>query len=321
MRDKPHILVTLGSAFTPAAYAALEAVAEVDVRLPSQEELAETLQQYDAVLIGLGLQFTAEALRGNNRLKTIATATTGLDHIDLQAAEEQGIAIVSLRGEDEFLHTITGTAELAWGLLIALWRQVLPAAASVARYEWNREAFRGHNAYGQTLGIVGLGRLGSWMARYGNAFGMRVMAYDPEADEQRFADCGVERVGFDALLAESDAVSIHVHLTAQTERMFNAAAFQRMKDSAVLINTARGNIVDEAALLNALQQKTVAGYATDVLADELQFAKTGMQGNGLVEYAKAHDNCLIVPHIGGMTHESREATDLFMARKLLRHLE
>ncbi|MEK7208926.1 MAG: NAD(P)-dependent oxidoreductase [Patescibacteria group bacterium] len=306
------ILVTIPN-FTPAASAVLAPLGEVVEQTPTQKTLADVLADCDVALVGLGLHLDAAALAAAKKLKVIATATTGLDHLDLAAAAARGIEVLSLRDEKEFLNSITGTAELAFGLILNLARNIIPAAASVKRYEWDREHWRGHNLQGKTLGIVGVGRLGRMMVRYGLAFGMKVLGCDPNIDITTF---GATSVGFDQLIRESDIISIHVHLTPETENMFNQTVFEKMKPTAYLINTSRGKIVNEDDLLTALENKKISGYATDVLADELFFDKERIPHHSLIEYAKTHNNCLIVPHIGGMTYESRTATDLFIAQKL-----
>ena len=344
-----RILNTIGPVLTPEARAILEEIGRVRDFSGSQEELGGVISEYDAAFVGLGLAFNRDVLARAGKLRVIATATTGLDHIDLETARERGVEVLSLRGEEEFLNTITGTAELAFGMLLDLVRRVPWAFAAVERYEWDREAFRGHSLSGKTLGIIGLGRLGRLMARQAAGFGMRVIFFDPyvAASQERFfgktPDVGEPRsggktsgvkeenrggisvfeatkVGFDELLRKSDAISIHVHLTPETEGMFGEREFAVMKPSAYLINTSRGKIVDERALLAALEQNKIAGYATDVLADELSFEITGFSKHPLVEYAKTHENLLLVPHIGGMTVESRAATDIFIAQKLTRYL-
>jgi D-3-phosphoglycerate dehydrogenase / 2-oxoglutarate reductase len=307
-----RILNTIGEAFAEDGKQILTAAGTVDYHLPSQSELAEIIGEYDAALVGLGLSFDCGVLERSGRLRAIATATTGLDHIDVDFARQRNITVLSLRGENEFLNTITGTAELALGLMIDLVRRLPWAFESVKEYQWNREDFKGISLFGKTLGIVGLGRLGTMMARYGHALGMRVIFHDPS----QAAVSDYEKVEFSELLAQSDVISIHVHLKPDTENMFNAAALGRMKPGAFLVNTARGKIVDEAAVLAALKSGRLAGYATDVLADELSFGDENFNRHALVEYAKAHQNLIIVPHIGGMTTDSRIATDVFIAKKL-----
>ena len=263
------ILSTIGSQFTPKAKQVLEQLGTVDCLDLTQAELEAKIADYDVVVVGLGLTFHQDTLAKATNLKAIATATTGLDHIDVKYAEENNIKVISLKDEIEFLNTITGTSELACGLMIDLLRLSHSAAQSVKDYKWDRGSFRGHNLINQTLGIVGLGRLGKWMAKYGNAFGMKVIAYDPHIKESDL--CNV--VDFDTLLKEADVISIHVHLNEETENMFDKSVFEKMKDTAYLINTARGKIVKENDLLKALKGEEIAGYATDVLADELEFDK------------------------------------------------
>lgn len=309
------ILNTIGSGYTDQAKKILENIGQTDYLDIDQVQLERAISSYDILLVGLGLNINQKVIDNAPNLKIIATATTGLDHIDASYAEQKGITVLSLKNERVFLNSITGTAELACGLMIDLLRQLPQSFESVKKYQWNREAFRGHNLKGQILGIVGLGRLGSWMARYGNAFGMRVIACDPYINENIFSDLNCQKAEFQELLKQSDIVSIHVHLNEETENMFNEQAFKRMKETAYLINTARGKIVDEKAVLEALKNKNIAGYATDVLADELNFDKN-FSAHPLVEYSKESNNLIIVPHIGGMTYESREATDIFIAEKI-----
>ncbi|MFH1662278.1 MAG: NAD(P)-dependent oxidoreductase [Candidatus Falkowbacteria bacterium] len=301
------ILCTIGKKYTEKAESILEEMGEVDCMDLTRDELEENINNYNILVVGLGLNIDKKIIDKAENLKIIATATTGLDHIDVEYAREKEIEIISLKGEDEFLNTITGTAELAFGMIINLLRLNHSAFNSVKNYEWDREKFRGHNLSGQTLGIVGLGRLGKMMKKYGEAFGMDVIFYDP------YKDGGVS---FNELLEKSDIISIHVHLNSETENMFNIKAFEKMKNTAILINTARGKIVNENDLLHALENKIIAGYGTDVLADELEFDKTGFFNHNLVEYSKINNNIIILPHIGGMTHESREATDIFIAEKI-----
>lgn len=198
--------------------------------------------------------------------------------------------------------------------MIDLMRQISVSFDDVKNYHWDREKFRGRVLANKTFGVVGVGRLGRMMVRYGKAFGMKVIACDPYVKE-----FGCEKVDFDELVSKSDIVSIHVHLNKETENMFNKDVFEKMKDSAYLINTSRGKIVNEDDVLGALENKKIAGYSTDVLSDELNF-NNGFSNHPLVEYAKNNSNLIIAPHIGGMAYEAREATDIFIAEKIQRHL-
>ncbi len=312
---KYKILNTI-SEYPEEAKKVIERLGTVDYKQLTQEELNACIADYDIILVQLGLNLHKEALDRATRLQVIATSTTGLDHIDVAYAQTKRIEVISLRGEDAFLRTITGTAELAFCMLIELARKTLWAFDSVKSQVWDRDLFRGHNLSGMTLGIVGLGRLGSLMAQYGKAFNMNVIYVDPNVTNPAY-----KKVTLDEVLRESDAISIHVHLKEDTENMFNAEAFAQMKRSTYLINTSRGKIVNEEAVLEALKRGALAGYGTDVLAGELDFNGKMFSIYPLVEYAKTHDTAIILPHIGGMTVESRIATDLFIAKKTLGYLE
>ncbi|HPO58472.1 MAG TPA: NAD(P)-dependent oxidoreductase, partial [Anaerolineaceae bacterium] len=186
--------------------------------------------------------------------------------------------------------------------------------ASVLRGEWNRDAFRGHDLCGRSLGILGLGRIGEKVARYGLAFGMRVLAYDPTRDPWME---GVERANtMDELLAASEVLSIHVPLNERTEGLIGRRELALLPPGALLVNTARGAVLQREALLEALESGRLGGAALDVLWDE-----RGAADERLLEYARTHENLLITPHIGGATVESMAATEVFMARKLQRFLQ
>ncbi len=319
MKTRYKILNTIGKGFAVKAKEILERIGKVDYKIPSQRELELLTCRYDIFVVGLGLNIDKTIIDKAKNLKIIATVTTGLDHIDNDYAKKKGIKVLSLRGEEKFLNSITGTAELAIGLMMDLMRHISAGFESAKKYEWKRERFEGHNLSGKVLGIVGLGRLGKMMVRYGQAFDMKVIAYDPHAAKNIFKKMKCQRVNFGNLLGRSDIVSIHTHLNKETKNMFGKSAFRKMKSTAYLVNTSRGKIVNEKNLLNALKNKKIAGYAADVLADELNFNKN-FKHNPLIEYALKNKNLIITPHIGGMTYESREATDIFMAEKLRKYL-
>jgi D-3-phosphoglycerate dehydrogenase len=180
--------------------------------------------------------------------------------------------------------------------------------------KWDREQMRGHELRGSTLGIVGYGRLGSMVARYGIAFEMAVIACDPYV----LIDGTVEAVGtLEELCARSDVISLHVPLNEETIHLFDAYCFAHCKPDAVLINTSRGAVVDSAALLDALKSGKLAGAALDVVEGELIAAS--LPNHPLLAYARTHDNLIVTPHIGGATFESMARTERFMARRLADH--
>jgi D-3-phosphoglycerate dehydrogenase len=243
-------------------------------------------------------------------LQLIATPATGTDHIDLQAAKKRRICVLSLKKETVFLRGITGTAELTIGLVIDLMRGTHVAAEAVRSGVWDRNKWVGKTLSGKTMGIVGLGRLGSLVAGYAAAFGLEVIYTDPNTQSRKYED-----VKLDELLHRSDIVSLHVHLTPETKDMIDADALARMKPSALLINTSRGGIVNEKDVLASLKRKRLGGYAADTLVNELSFHKKEAK-DPLITYAKSHANVIITPHIGGMTTEDRTATDKFIVKKI-----
>lgn len=317
---KKMILNTIGSTFSYKARKILEEFGNVSYEnLSTQEELKNSIKKYEILLIGLGLNIDKEIINSGKYLKIIATATTGLDHIDVNYAKEKGIKILSLRGERKFLNTITGTAELAFSLMLNISRNIIPAIESAKKYCWT-EKFRGHNLYGKTLGIIGLGRLGSMMAKYGRAFNMKILAFDPYVKINDFKKAGAKVANFSKLLEASDYISLHVHLNNETENMINKDVLKKMKKGVYLINTSRGKIVNENNLLFALKSGKIGGYATDVLSEETNFNKE-FKNNKLIEYSKKNNNVIITPHVGGVTFESREMTDIFISNKIKRFIK
>lgn len=296
----------------------LETVGDVDYVNLTQEELVKKVNNYDVLVVRIGLDINKVVIGSGKNLKIIATATTGLNHIDVSCATQKGIQVLSLKDEVDFLDMITSTAELAFGLMIDLMRLSPWAFDSIKNYRLKLEEFRGWSLYGKTLGVVGMGRLGKIIAEGAAGWRMNVIFSDPNVPQEKFPE--FKKVSFDELLGRSDAVTVHVHLLPETEKMFGAREFEKMKKTAYLINTARGELVDEAALLKALENKTIAGYGSDVLSNEIALVKN-FSNHPLVEYAKKNQNCIIVPHTGGLTYDSRIATDVFIAKKLAAFLE
>jgi D-3-phosphoglycerate dehydrogenase / 2-oxoglutarate reductase len=280
-------------------------------------EPAAFIHDLNVVIIRLKYLLDASLLAQAPQLKVISTATTGLDHIDLQAAKKQNIAILSLRGETEFLKTVTATAEHTWGLLLALLRHIPQAHAAVVSGDWDRTIFFGRELQGRTLAIVGLGRIGQMVARYALAFRMRVVAFDPFQTE--WVD-GVERaLTLQAALSGADVLSVHVPLSKETTHLIGVPEFAALKNGAIVLNTSRGAILDEAALIDALERGHLGGAALDVIHDE--YSPTSGLRDRLIGYAATHSNLLITPHLGGATHDSLEKVEIFMAEKLIRHLK
>ena len=300
--------------FSTAARAILEGIGELTEAQLERGDLIRALPDYDVLITRLHNHIDKDVMAAGPHLRAIVTATTGLDHIDLDEAKRRGIAVLSLRGETEFLESVTATAEHTWALLLALVRKVAPAFDDIRKGNWQRDKFIGRALAGRTLGIVGYGRLGRMVTRYGQAFGMNVIVNDIAPER---LDAGIRSCSLAELLAASDIVSLHVPLNEPTHGMIGKKEFAQFKSGSVLINTARGEIVDGAALIDALTSGKLAGAALDVVADERPGEGT-MQGHPLVRYAGAHDNLLIMPHIGGATEDSMHQTEVFIAEKFRR---
>jgi D-3-phosphoglycerate dehydrogenase len=309
--ERRRILLAEPADFSPAALAILERNAEVVAEPRDADGMRRALNEFDAIWFRLGHRITAEMLGAGTRCRLLATPVTGLDHIDLEACARQGVRVVSLRGEVDFLRTVRATAELTVALMLGLMRRLVPAAGHVAGGGWNRDEFRGHELHGKVLGIVGMGRLGQIVAGYADAFGMDVIGFDPRPDYP--AVRGRRADSLDDLLRESQIVSLHVSYGPSTRRLIGAREFALMRPDAVLINTARGGVIDEAALLRALDEQGIAGAALDVLADEPAIGTD----HPLVRYAGRRDNLLLTPHIGGNTTESFEKTEVFLAGRVV----
>lgn len=235
------------------------------------------------------------------RLRVIGRAGVGVDNIDLDAATERGIPVLNAPSGNT-----VSAAELTLALILALARKVPEADRSVRAGEWRRSAFAGAELRGKTLGLVGAGRIGGEVARRAQGFGMGVLAHDPYLSEERAEELGLEPVSLEALLERADVVSLHVPLTSTTRGMIGAGELARMKPSALLVNLARGGVVDEDALAEALNGGTIAGAALDVYASE-----------PLEEASPLRDapNTVLTPHLGAATAEAQElvATEIAAA--------
>ena len=229
-------------------------------------------------------------------LRIISCATTGSDHIARAEVERRRIPVRTLREDADLLQGLTPTAELTFALLLACARRLPAAVTAVRRGEWLREDFPGLMLKGRQLGIIGCGRIGGWMARYGQAFGMDTVAYDPMAVS---LPAGVTSLSLAELAATSDVITVHVHLTSKTRGLVSAELFRQMKPGAIFLNTSRGALIDEIALLEALEGGRLAAAGLDVLDGE-----PDIEDHPLRLYAMRHENLLITPHCGGFSPDA-----------------
>lgn len=302
--------------YSPQAAAILQTQGELRLAHQNRTSLLNAVTDVDALIVRLAFQVDEQVFNAAPNLRAVVSATTGLDHIDLAAAERHGVRVLSLRGEEDFLRNIPATAELTWGLLLSLTRKIPAAFDSVREGEWQRDWFKGHDLAGRRLGILGLGRIGTMVARYGQAFGLQVFAFDPNTQHRM---PGVENTeSMEDLLRQADILSIHVPLNPDTVRLIGKTELDLLPAGALLINTSRGDILDEPALTSVLERGHLAGAALDVLSNE---RSQELADSGLIQYARTHDNLILTPHIGGATYESMAATEIFMAKKLVQYLK
>ena len=315
--NTPRLLITEPKDYAQEALDLLCPKFDLDFGPLTRAELKNKIGCYDGVLVRLGHKFDRELLTSATKLKFIASPTTGLNHVDIKTTEENNIAVLSLKGEVEFLNNIYATAEHCWGLLLSLLRHIPKAHNSVSQGNWNRDEFKAYELHDKTLGIIGCGRLGRKIAGYANAFGMTVIAYDPFVND-------VENVEFvdslNALAERADVVIVHCSYSDQTHHLLDADFFNAMKRHALFINTARGEIIDEQALFDALENKKIAGVALDVLAGENSLSKQDFS-DYLKEKTKAFNNLIITPHVGGATYESMAKTEIFIAQKICKFFD
>ena len=275
-----------------------------------------TNNKYDAIFTRLGLTIDQRVIELQPTLRFIVTPTTGLNHIDMEAAEAAGIHVVSLKGETRFLESIKSTAEHTWGLLLSIIRRIPAAHEHVLKGGWDRGPFLSDELDGKTLGVIGYGRLGRIVARYGIAFGMRVMVCDLATDNEGGPE-SIEVVGIERLLAEADYVILMISWSKEHENFMNRDKFARMKKGAYFVNTARGELVDEGALLETLSSGRLKGAALDVLHNDSSWPGRYEGRSDLLNYAKENPNLLLTPHMGGYGEASIRRTRSFITRKFM----
>jgi phosphoglycerate dehydrogenase-like enzyme len=277
------------------------------------------LGEVEVLFAPLGYQFDATFLAKCPRLQVVATNTTGVPHIDVEYAVARGIKVVSLKDERAFLDSITPTAELTIGLMVCITRNVAPAVTAVVGGRWRRWDFGGPAMLSRmSLGIVGLGRLGQMVARYARAMGMKIVYHDPFLAASPSGLDYTRSDTLEELVSSCDITSIHIPMTAANRHLFSAGIFAKFKHGAFLINTARGEIVDSIALVDALQSGRLAGAALDVLDGEFEPGFQERVGDHpLVRYASGHNNLIITPHIAGSTKDAWYLTQRFTIERAL----
>ncbi len=268
---------------------------------------AELLEKATAVIVRSGTRVDRAFLDRTPRLKVVARAGSGLDNVDLEETDRRGIAVVNAAGSNAL-----AAAEHTFALLLALLRHIVPAHRHLEEGGWERSRFVGTELAGKTLGLIGVGRIGRLVAARALAFDMRVLASDPLLEEATARELGVTRCELDALLENADVVSLHLPLTPQTRRFLAEEELGRLRPTAVLVNAARGGLVDEAALARALEEGRLAGAALDAFEEEPPPP----------DHPLLHrDDVVHTPHLGASTVEAAQRVGAQTVRALLRALE
>jgi D-3-phosphoglycerate dehydrogenase len=302
MTDVTRPVVLIAEELSPATVEALGPDFEIrHTNGADRAELLPAIADVDAILVRSATKVDAEALAAAKKLKVVARAGVGLDNVDVKAATQAGVMVVNAPTSN-----ITSAAELAVALLLASARRVPAANESLKKGEWKRSKYSGVELFEKTVGIVGLGKIGVLVAQRLAAFGMNVIAYDPYVQAGRAAQMGVRLATLDELLASSDFISVHLPKTPETIGLIGDEQLHKVKPEVIIVNAARGGIVDEQALYSALKEGRVAGAGLDVFASE------PCTDSPLFEF----ENVVVTPHLGASTEEAQEKAGIAVAKSV-----
>ncbi len=287
----------------------------------TQEQLCSDLLLHNVEILfcGLGINIDESLLGQVANIKYVVSPATGTNHLDIDYLNKRNIKLIYLGDFSNEISNVFSTAELAWSLLLAVVRRIIPAHGSVVSGSFDRGPFIGVDLAGRTLGIIGYGRLGRRVAEYGQAFGMRVVVCDIDDSKVLNLANGITACVLDQLLSTSDVVSIHVPLNEHTHRLITGMQISKMKNGAVLINTSRGEVVDELAIVDALETGKLYGVGVDVLVGE-NANNFSSDNSPLVRAATRNLNAVVSPHIGGWTTQAVATTRSLVVEELLRQL-
>ena len=271
--------------------------------------------RFEIIFAKLGLDFNDDFFKAAKGLKILATPTTGLNHIDLQSARETGVEVVSLKGEVEFLGSITSTAEHAWTLLLCCARNITESRERCMRKSWSRQNLQIHQLSGKTLGIIGYGRLGRIISDYGKAFRMNVIANDPFIEHGDFKHF-VRSVELDRLLAESEYIILSASYRHGQKPILGERELLCAKKKPVLVNISRGELVDEDALLNAYDANGISAMGLDVLHNDSTWNEDMLPYSRILERSALDSHILVTPHVGGYALEAVASTRAFLIKQV-----
>ncbi|MET3028156.1 D-isomer specific 2-hydroxyacid dehydrogenase family protein [Flavobacterium sp. UW10123] len=312
MTGKKKLLITEPDNFSQKALTILSEAFDVkSIKVKDREELKLEISSVDAIFIRLGFVIDKEILDYANNLKFILTATTGLDHIDVDYFKSIGGEVISLKNEVDFLRSIPSTAEHTWALLLTLLKKIPSSFDHVKKGGWNRNLFINTNLKEKKIGILGLGRVGIQVADFAKVFGMEIGFFDVKNVESQFLRFNSP----EELFNWAEIITIHIPYSVENEKFIDKELLSFVKKGTVIINTSRGGVWDENEIARSIVNGNFSGIATDVLENELNGETIEL--NPLVDLARQNYNVIITPHIAGATKESMEMTEEFIAKKLL----
>jgi D-3-phosphoglycerate dehydrogenase len=291
----PSYRVLVSDSLSESGLKPLRAAEGIDVDVQTNlthEQLIEIIENYDALLVRSSTQVTADVIEAGKRLRVVARAGVGVDNIDVEAATQAGVIVVNAPTGN-----VVAAAEHTIAMLLALARHIAQADAHVRAGQWKRNQFMGVEVRAKTLGTIGLGRVAQEVVRRAQGLGMNVIAYDPFVTAEFAAQRGVRMVDMDTLLAECDFLTVHVPLTPNTANLIDRPQLKKMKPSARILNVARGGVINETALVEAIEAGEIAGAALDVFAEEPLPADSPLRKSNKI---------ILTPHLGGSTHEAQE---------------
>ena len=279
----------------------------------AQDLFESNLKYFDGILIRFNTKISKKLLSKNKNIRFILSPTTGLDHIDVEYCKRKKIKIYHIKNDMAFLKQLPGTAELTFGLMLSLIRKIPSAFESVKNKNWEVGPFRGLELSDKTIGILGFGRLGKKVAKIALSFNMKVIFFDPF---KSYKSKKIKKINdLNEFLKAVDILSLHLHLNKNTHHLIGESELSLLKKDSIIINTSRGSIIDNRALLKFLKQSKIKGAALDVLEDEE--AIINKKVNPLIKYSMSNNNLIITPHIGGATYESVRKSDQYVLQKFL----
>ncbi len=303
---KPAISILVCEPMAPRGLALLQAQPELQVEVAlnlTRADLFTKIADIDALLVRSQTKVDKELITAAKSLKLIGRAGTGIDNIDIGTARERHIAVINTPSGNSI-----SAAELAFALMLSLARKIPAACAKLKSKVWDRKQFQGTELYDKTLGIIGFGNVGQNLARRAQAFGMRVIAYDPWMKPEIFSELGVTNAPLADVLHAADFLSLHCALSDESRNLINAQSLKQLKPTAMIINTARGELIDDQALLHALNNGELAGAALDVFRKEPPDSEDPLL---------IHPQIIVTPHLGASTEEAQLRVSTLLAEQTI----